>query len=135
MYSSSEKRRSMAKYKGLPKVIKVGQRIYDVHVRNESQDPTLSDCYGYTMVNFDHIVLNDNLSLAKSRGVLLHELLHVLNGMYANRATTTVAVDGDAEYSDKYDAWEHYFIGVYQESVVTLLRDNPDLVAFLTSGE
>jgi hypothetical protein len=35
--------------------------------------------------------------------------------------------------SENHDEWEHYFIGLVQEPLVMLLRDNPDLLEYLTN--
>jgi len=35
--------------------------------------------------------------------------------------------------SDNFDTWEHYFIGVWEESLLVLIRDNPELLQYLLS--
>jgi hypothetical protein len=35
--------------------------------------------------------------------------------------------------SDDFETWEHYFIGVYEETLLIVLRDNPELLEYLTA--
>ena len=30
-----------------------------------------------------------------------------------------------------YDEWEHYFIGIYENAILMILDDNPELVEWL----
>jgi len=58
---------------------------------------------------------------------LFHELLHAIRFTYGGSfqpAKGTGFLD-----------WEHYWIGLYEEPVVVMLRENPDLVAYLLSND
>ena len=46
----------------------------------------------------------------------------------------TIPSSSDDE-SKTTDAWEHYFIGIYEEGVLAILRDNPLVTAYLLSEE
>jgi hypothetical protein len=57
------------------------------------------------------------------RVTLFHELLHAIRVTFGGSFQPSKNTD--------YDDWEHYFIGLYEEPVVLMLRDNPELAAYL----
>jgi hypothetical protein len=34
--------------------------------------------------------------------------------------------------ADSFETWEHYFIGIYEEGVLTFMQDNPEVMSYLT---
>jgi Zn-dependent peptidase ImmA (M78 family) len=121
-------------FKGLPKKIKIGQRSFKIHTRREEHDPMLSVAYAYTMTQYDHIVIRSNMSVGQARTTLMHELLHAIGIVYGN-PSSVVDKDDDEEDGTQECKWEHYFINMYEEPVVAMLRDNPELVAFMTAED
>lgn len=124
------------KYPGLPKKVKIGQRTYKIYVRNVEADPILHDSHAYTMGNFDNIIIGDHLSPARARSTLFHELLHAVKSVYNNPSSKLDFKEHeDTESWELMNAWEHFFINLYDEAVVSMLRDNPTLVSFLIAKD
>lgn len=119
-------------YKALPKVIKIGQREYNILTSSEDRDASLSTAHAYTMLNFDTIVVNENLSAGMLRSTLLHEILHAIGIVASNPEVEVPARGKEEEYDDYADRWEHFHLYQFSEPLVQLLRDNPQLVSFLT---
>lgn len=118
----------------IPKKVKIGQRTYRIHEKHEANDPLLSRAFGYTMGNYDNIVLRENMSKGQKRSTLFHELLHAISVVYGNSFAEVKSEDDD-DYDDIADRWEHYMITLLEEHVVTMFRDNPKLVNYLINGE
>jgi hypothetical protein len=36
---------------------------------------------------------------------------------------------------DDYDTWEHHFIGVFEAGLLAFLKDNPEVVEWLTKED
>ena len=53
-----------------------------------------------------------------------HEILHAVRMVF----DTSIK----PKKSDDFEAWEHYFIGIYEEGVLLVLNNNPDLLAYFT---
>lgn len=107
----------------LPERIKIGTQFWDVHERARKSDAALwEDSYGYTIDKDNQIVIDKDLPVSRKRTTLFHELLHAIRYTYAQ-----VHPGKGTSFED----WEHYFIAHYDETVVTVLRENPDLVAYL----
>jgi Zn-dependent peptidase ImmA (M78 family) len=119
-------------YKALPKFILIGQREYKVIISNEDKDATLHASHAYTMVNHDTIVVNDNLSAAHLRSTLLHEILHAIRMVTGNTFSEVPEKDKEEDYDEYYGRWEHHFIYLFSEPLVQVIRNNPDLLSFLT---
>jgi hypothetical protein len=61
------------------------------------------------------------------RTTLFHELLHAIRITFGGSFTPN--------HKTTYDEWEHYWIGLYEEPVVAMLQDNPELVQYLINKE
>jgi hypothetical protein len=61
------------------------------------------------------------------RVTLFHELLHAIKitfgGSYQPGKGTS------------FEEFEHYFIGLYEEPVILMLQDNPELLEFLLAND
>lgn len=106
----------------MPSKIKIGSQIWDVS--EQSRKTAYDDeVFGYTSSKDFTIVLDQGLALGVKRVTLLHELMHAIRftfgGSFVPAKSTT------------YTEWEHYWIGLYEEPLVMVLRDNPELVKFL----
>lgn len=120
----------MKLYTKLPKLVKIGQREFKIILRGADTDPTLEDLCAYTMINADTIVIKNDLGVGTTRATVLHELLHAIRLVNENDFNSNI-------YKEKKnltkEEWEHYFIGIYEDNLVGVLRDNPELVSYLLS--
>lgn len=112
----------------IPKHIKIGTQLWEVTEHKRKHNSDFQDgTYGYTIDKDNTIVLDVEMPLSIKRVTLFHELLHAIRftfgGSYQPPKGTT------------FLEWEHYWIGLYEEPVMAMLRDNPELVAFLLSDE
>lgn len=110
----------------IPSKIKIGSQIWEVseQSRKHSADPSH---YGFTADKDLSIIIDKEMPQSLKRTTLLHEILHAIRftfgGSYAPAEDTS------------YLEWEHYWIGLYEEPLLQILRDNPDLVAYLLSDD
>ena len=99
-----------------PSMVKVGPYLYDIIYRHPVSDS--EELYGLT-INRDHrIIVGTDQSDLASKDTLLHELLHAV--MWTSGAFRHV---GD----------EEQVVTVMATCLLGVLRDNPELVAHLTS--
>lgn len=106
-----------------PSQVIIGTQIFEVVLRHRKDDGMLNDGnYGYTLDTENLIVLDSSLSSTRLRSTLLHEILHAIRMVF----DTTVR----PRKSDDFETWEHFFIGVYEEHLLIVLRDNPELVEY-----
>lgn len=110
-----------------PSKVKIGPQVFDIEFRNPQKDGMLNDGNaGYTLDAGNLIVVSNDLSLSKQQVTLLHEILHAMRMVFEN---------GMPKKKAKYDEWEHFFIGVYENSILMLMRDNPELMEWLGSDK
>jgi Zn-dependent peptidase ImmA (M78 family) len=120
------------KYPKMPTKVKIGTQNWTVIERSSNMDDALSSsAYGYTLVRSSTIIIDADAPPSRKRQTLLHELLHAIRYSMGN---STIPATSDDE-SKTTDAWEHYFIGIYEEGVLAILRDNPLVTAYLLSEE
>lgn len=108
----------------LPKSIKIGTQKWEVIEQKRKHNSAFIDgTYGYTVDKDNTIVLDIDMAPSAKRVTLLHEILHAIRFTYGG---SYVPPKG-TPYTD----WEHYFIGLYEEPLLTVLQENPDLITFL----
>ena len=110
----------------IPKKVKIAGQLYSIEERDSKQDGLLNESnYGYTLDQGNLIVIDKLLALSKKQQTLLHEIMHVIR----------MVNDGPKKPSkkDDYDVWEHHFIGILEADMLGFLKDNPDVVEWLTS--
>ncbi len=108
----------------IPKSVKIGTQVFDIVLRDRKSDGMLNDAtFGYTLDTENLIVIDSSLKLSKQRITLLHEILHAIHAVFDTSVKPTK--------KDDFDVWEHYFIGVYEEALLLVLRDNPELIKYL----
>lgn len=113
----------MSKKQGCPDVITIGIQKFKVVQLAKEQDPLLSDSnYGYTQDTRNCIVIDRNLDETKKRVTVFHELLHACRFVFDN---------SPLDKKGSYEEWEHHFIGVWENSVLLVLQQNPELTAWL----
>lgn len=109
-----------------PSKIRVGSQIFKVVERPRQEDGMLNDdTYGYTLDMENLIVIDASIAPSRKRLTLFHELMHATRMVY----DTSIV----PKKNDPMETWEHFFIGIWEESLLVLLRDNPELVAYLLS--
>lgn len=108
-----------------PKQVKIGPQTFKIEFRDSLSDGMLgSSNYGYTLDQGNLIVIAKDLSLSKQQVTLMHEILHAMRMIFEN---------GMPKKTASFDKWEHFFIGVYENAVLMLMRDNPELVEWFNS--
>lgn len=103
-------------YDGLPESIKVGAMTYRVDVQNMADR-------GQTDRDAGVITISNRLGPGRARVTLLHEVMHAMHGH-----TGQVIIAGDTA-----DDCEENLISLWSGPLLGVLRDNPELVAFLTA--
>lgn len=106
-----------------PSKVRIGSQTFKIEFRDPKADGMLNDDnYGYTLDLGNLIVVANNLSLSKQQVTLLHEILHAMRMIFEN---------GMPKKKAEFEEWEHYFIGVYENAFLMLIRDNPELIEWL----
>jgi hypothetical protein len=111
-----------------PKKARIGTHVFSIVERTKDTDGMLNDdTCGYTLEQQNLIVIDASMPLSKKKLTLFHELLHATRMVF------------DSSYqpgkNDSFDVWEHYFIGIWEEALLLLFRDNPTLMKWLTDAE
>jgi Zn-dependent peptidase ImmA (M78 family) len=122
------------KYPKLPSRVKIGAQNWEIVERSRNNDGYINDdSYGYTLQKSNTIVLDKDCPPSRKRQTLLHELLHAIR--YSNGASG-IKPDMENTQSDEIIAtWEHYFIAMYEDTILLVLRENPDLTEYFLSKE
>lgn len=110
----------------LPSRIVIGTQVWEVseQKRKHSSDPAH---FGWTGEQDNVIVVDANLSNSMKRTTLLHEVLHAVRVSFGGSFRPSKSTD--------FDDWEHFFIGLYEEPLLLILRTNPELLEFLLSDD
>lgn len=106
----------------MPKSVKIGSQVWEIS--EQKRKHAMDNHYGVTNGKDNSIVIDAELSPSMARVTLFHELLHAIRITFGGSLTPN-------KWTDFYEA-EHFWIGTYEEPVVAMLRDNPELVKFLT---
>jgi hypothetical protein len=110
----------------IPSSVLIGTQLFEVSLRDPKQDGMLNESnLGYTLGTDNLIVIDKTLSSYKQRTTLMHEILHAIYSVFDNTSKPSK--------KDDFEVWEHYFIGLYEEPLLLVFRDNPDLVEYLRS--
>jgi len=109
----------------IPQEIKIGTQIWAVVEHSSKDDGMLyEDNYGYTLERKNMIVLDKDASETRKKQVLIHEIFHAIRFTFAGGSKLNKA---------SFEETEHYFIGLYEEPLLMVLKDNPDLVQYFLS--
>ncbi len=112
----------------LPSKVKVGPQTYKIEFRDPAKDGMLNDgSHGYTLEAGNLIVVSKTIDVSKQRVTLLHEILHACRFAFEGTSFKKESMD--------IDEMEHYFIGIYETSLLMVLQDNPDIVDWLTETD
>lgn len=111
-----------------PNKIKIGPQTFTIEFRSLEKDGMLSDgCHGYTLDQGNLIVVASSISPSKQKVTLMHEILHASRMVFENNRP---------DKKSDFDEWEHYFIAIYENTLLMCMKDNPDVFDWLvTDGE
>ena len=124
LYNSWDKRRGKVV---TPSKVRIGPETFDIEFRTSSADGMLNDgSYGYTLDLGNLIVISSDISLSKQRVTLMHEILH---------AARMVFEGTPPKKSAEYEEWEHYFIGVYETTILMIMHNNKELMDWLIQDD
>ncbi len=111
----------------IPNQVKIGPQIFNIVERLKSDDGMLNDdTFGYTLDLSNLIVIDQDLHVTKKQVTLLHEIMHACRMVFEGPSKPSK--------SDDADVWEHHFIGIWESSLLLVLRENPDIVKWLVSN-
>ena len=114
----------------VPKKVKIGAQVWDIIERSRDDDGLINDdSYGYTLQKSNVIVLDKNCPPSRKRQTLFHELFHAIR--FSNGASGIKPSLEDVLPHEVLGTWEHYFIAMYEDTMLSMLRDNPKLAAYL----
>ena len=106
------------------KNVKIGAQFYAVLEKNPKDDSMLGEGnYGYTTDETNEVVVDEGLHISKKKVTVFHELMHAARMCHESPTKP----GRNAGYGD----WEHYFIGIWESSILLMLRDNPALTKWL----
>lgn len=108
-----------------PEQVKVGHQTYQIIYRKRSEDGMLSDGnYGYILDDSNSIIIDADSPINKQQTTLWHEIFHAARMVFDTGARPAA----EAEFEDT----EHYFIGLWEAPLLIVIKDNPELVLWLT---
>lgn len=113
----------------IPAKVRVGAQVFKIEERTVKQDGTLNDnAYGYTLDQGNLIVIDASIAFTKKQQTLLHEIIHAIGMVYGS---------GQREPTpkDNYEIWEHHFIGIWESPMLSFIKDNPEVVAWMQLEE
>jgi hypothetical protein len=109
----------------IPKSVKIGTQVWEISEQKRKHSVT-NDHFGFTSPTNNTIVLDSEQAPSMKRVTLFHELLHAIK--------ITFGGSFQPGKGTSFEEFEHYFIGLYEEPVVLMLRDNPELAEYLLGG-
>ena len=122
------------KYPKVPTKIRVGAQDWTVIERDRADDGYIAeDSYGYTLHKTNVIVLDKHCPPSRKRQTLFHELFHAIR--YSNGSSGIKPDMDNVQPDEVIDIWEHYFIAMYEDTMLLVLRENPALSDYLLSSE
>jgi hypothetical protein len=113
----------------IPSKVRGGAQVFKIEERTVKQDGTLNDnSYGYTLDQGNLIVIDANIAFTKKQQTLLHEIIHAIGMVYGSGQKEPGA-------KDTYEMWEHHFIGIWESPMLSFIKDNPEVVAWMQLEE
>lgn len=123
-----------SKYPKLPTKIKIGAQDWSIIERSRNDDGLINDdSYGYTLQKSNTIVIDKDCPPSRKRQTLFHELFHAIR--FSNGSSGIKPNTEDVLPHEIIDLWEHYFIAMYEDTMLSVLRENPILTNYLLSQE
>lgn len=122
------------KYPKIPSKVKIGAQDWTILERSRDDDGLINDdVYGYTLQKSNLIVLDKHCPPSRKRQTLFHELFHAIR--FSNGSSGIKPNMEDIQPDEVISTWEHYFIAMYEDTMLSLLRENPQLSNYLLSSE
>ena len=122
------------KYPKVPTKIKIGAQSWTVIERDRADDGYIAeDAYGYTLQKTNVIVLDKHCPPSRKRQTLFHELFHAIR--YSNGSSGIKPDMENIQPDEIIGTWEHYFIAMYEDTMLNILRENPAVMDYLLSSE
>lgn len=122
------------KYPKVPTKLKVGAQNWEIIERSKNDDGLINeDSYGYTLPKSNIIVLDRDCPPSRKRQTLFHELFHAIR--FSNGSSGIKPNVEDIQPDEVIALWEHYFIAMYEDTMLSVLRENPALMDYLLSSE
>lgn len=122
------------KHPKVPGKVKIGAQDWLIIERSRDNDGIINDdSYGYTLQKSNTIVLDKDCPPSRKRQTLFHELFHAIR--FSNGAS---GIKPDLENVLPHEViytWEHYFIAMYEDTMLSVLRENPAVASYLLSNE
>ena len=110
----------------IPKTIKIGTQLWSIEEHTSKEDGMLyEDNYGYTLERRNMIVVDKDASDTRKKQVVMHEILHAIRFTFFTGSKMSSKLS--------FEDTEHYFIGMYEETLLMVLKDNPELLEYLLS--
>lgn len=109
-----------------PMNVHIGTQVWTVVEHSSKEDGMLyEDNYGYTLERRNMIVIDRDASDTRKKQVVMHEILHAIRFTFftGNKMASKLS----------FEDTEHYFIGMYEETLLMVFKDNPELLQYLTS--
>jgi Zn-dependent peptidase ImmA (M78 family) len=112
----------------LPKSVKIGTQIWDITEQKRKHNSDFAEgVYGFTIDKDNTIVLDADMSRSVRRVTLFHEVMHAIRFTFGG--------SHKPHKSTSYEDWEHYWIGLMEEPMLLVLRENPDLLNYLLTDD
>jgi hypothetical protein len=106
-----------------PNKVKIGFQEYLIVQHDVKADPLLTEGnYGYTQDARNIIVIDQDLHESKKKVTVFHEVMHAARFIFANEKPKKTA---------DYEELEHHFIALWENSLLMVLQDNPELTDWL----
>lgn len=110
----------------IPNTILIGSQVWTIVEHSSKDDGMLyEDNYGYTLERKNTIVIDKEASYSRKKQVIMHELLHAIR--------FTFFTGNKLNMKSSFEEIEHYFIGMYEEPLLMVLKDNPNLLTYFLS--
>jgi len=114
----------------VPTKIKIGAQDWTVIERSATDDGIISDdSYGYTLQKTNVIIIDKNCPPSRKRQTLFHELFHAIR--FSNGSSGIKPNTEDVLPDHLIATWEHYFIAMYEDTMLSVLRENPKVTEYL----
>ena len=118
----------------VPSKIKIGAQDWTVIERDRADDGYIAeDAYGYTLQKTNVIVLDKHCPPSRKRQTLFHELFHAIR--FSNGSSGIKPNTDDILPNEIISTWEHYFIAMYEDTMLSVLRENPKVTEYLLSND
>lgn len=122
------------KHPKVPSKVKIGAQDWTIIERDRADDGYIADdAYGYTLQKTNVIVLDKHCPPSRKRQTLFHELFHAIR--YSNGSSGIKPDMENIQPDEIILTWEHYFIAMYEDTMLNILRENPAVMDYLLSNE